>query len=59
MLLYLDGISESKVGGQLQVTQSHASNRAGTIALLQPALNADSVIGVPSSNHDRVIHELH
>ncbi len=58
-LCYLNGISESKVGGQLQMTQSHASDRAGTIALLQPALNADSVIGVTSGNHDRVIHELH
>ena len=41
------------------MTQSHASDRAGAIALLQPALNADSVVGMTSGNHDGVIHKLH
>lgn len=56
---HLNGISEGKIGCQLEVTQTHASDRTCSVALLQPALYAHSVVGVTSCHHHRVIHELH
>ena len=43
---YLDGIAERKVGRELQVAQAHARDRAGPVALGQPALDAHPVVSV-------------
>ena len=55
---YLDGIAEREVGRELQVAQAHARDRAGPVALGQPALDAHPVIRVPCCHHHRIRHEL-
>ena len=57
--MYLNGIAQRKVWGELQVAQAHASDWAGAVASGQPPLYAQPIVGVARRDHDRVGHQLH
>lgn len=56
---HLNGIPEGDVGRQLQVPQPQPRHWAGAVALLQPLLDAATVVAVACGNHHWVAHQFH